>query len=286
MYPTADEAGKEVEEGEGHSRCRQLWRDSEPNSLPNTIICHSQLWLHRMKTPTSSQSLLRLSMERTGQGIHTFSQTLLCKRSLSFPSLCRSFCENTLSLSLSLSLCLLCSHLVTAHPGPLLSDILLSSPILTDEEGAPLVPLGQGFEFGIDPTEDPELAMVCVYVYVCAVFQHHWISLVVLQALRVSMEEQRQRQEEEVRRATQKSTEEPPPPTTDTGTHTHTHTQHTHTHLFSVQVQCPKILGYWHRLRLQSFPSIQSVFNTQTLLLIFDLHFYLHYRPLLKCQLL
>ena len=54
----------------------------------------------------------------------------------------------------------LCSHLVTAHPGPLLSDILLSSPIFTDEEGAPLVPLGQGFEFGIDPTEDPELAMV------------------------------------------------------------------------------------------------------------------------------
>ena len=52
------------------------------------------------------------------------------------------------------------SHLVTAHPGPLLSDILLSSPILTDEEGAPLAPLGQGFEFGIDPTEDPELAMV------------------------------------------------------------------------------------------------------------------------------
>ena len=63
---------------------------------------------------------------------------------------------------------------MTAHPGPLLSDILLSSPILTDEEGAPLAPLGQGFEFGIDPTEDPELAMVhnepphnCVHVHVC-----------------------------------------------------------------------------------------------------------------------
>lgn len=79
------------------------------------------------------------------------------------------------------------SHLVTAHPGPLLSDILLSSPILTDEEGAPLAPLGQGFEFGIDPTEDPELAM----------------------ALRVSMEEQRQRQEEEVRRTTHGSTDKP-----------------------------------------------------------------------------
>ena len=58
------------------------------------------------------------------------------------------------------------SHLVTAHPGPLLSDILLSSPILTDEEGAPLAPLGQGFEFGIDPTEDPELAMVHTKTYI------------------------------------------------------------------------------------------------------------------------
>jgi 26S proteasome regulatory subunit N10 len=89
------------------------------------------------------------------------------------------------------------SHLVTAHPGPLLSDILLSSPILTDEEGAPLAPLGQGFEFGIDPTEDPELAM----------------------ALRVSMEEQRQRQEEEVRRATHEPADVPfPADTAQTGT--------------------------------------------------------------------
>jgi 26S proteasome regulatory subunit N10 len=52
------------------------------------------------------------------------------------------------------------SHLVTAHPGPLLSEVLLSSPILAGEDGAPLAPMGQGFEFGIDPTEDPELAMV------------------------------------------------------------------------------------------------------------------------------
>ena len=59
----------------------------------------------------------------------------------------------------------LASHLVTAHPGPLLSDVLLSSPILTDEEGAPLAPLGQGFEFGIDPAEDPELAMVYILAY-------------------------------------------------------------------------------------------------------------------------
>ena len=56
------------------------------------------------------------------------------------------------------------NHLVTAHPGPLLSEVLLSSPILAGEDGAPLAPMGQGFEFGIDPTEDPELAMVCVLV--------------------------------------------------------------------------------------------------------------------------
>lgn len=52
------------------------------------------------------------------------------------------------------------SHLVTALPGPLLSEVLLSSPILVGEDGAPLAPAGQGFEFGIDPSEDPELAMV------------------------------------------------------------------------------------------------------------------------------
>lgn len=52
------------------------------------------------------------------------------------------------------------NHLVTAHPGPLLSEVLLSSPILAGEDGAPLVPMGQGFEFGIDPMEDPELAVV------------------------------------------------------------------------------------------------------------------------------
>ncbi len=52
------------------------------------------------------------------------------------------------------------SHLVTALPGPLLSEVLLSSPILAGEDGAPLAPMGQGFEFGIDPSEDPELAMV------------------------------------------------------------------------------------------------------------------------------
>ena len=51
--------------------------------------------------------------------------------------------------------------MVTAQPGPMLSDVILSSPILMGESGAPLAQGGQGFEsFGIDPTEDPELAMV------------------------------------------------------------------------------------------------------------------------------
>lgn len=72
------------------------------------------------------------------------------------------------------------SHLVTVPPGPHLSDTLISSPVIQGEDGAGGAGLtGAGFEFGIDPNEDPELAL----------------------ALRVSMEEQRQRQEESARRA-------------------------------------------------------------------------------------
>lgn len=68
------------------------------------------------------------------------------------------------------------SHLVTIPPGPHLSDALISSPILQSEDGQGpnVVSSGGGsFEFGVDPNEDPELAL----------------------ALRVSMEEQRARQE-------------------------------------------------------------------------------------------
>lgn len=42
----------------------------------------------------------------------------------------------------------------------MLSDALASSPILRAEDGTALAPVGTGFEFGIDPSEDPELAMV------------------------------------------------------------------------------------------------------------------------------
>ncbi|KAK8736879.1 hypothetical protein OTU49_004697 [Cherax quadricarinatus] len=78
------------------------------------------------------------------------------------------------------------SHLVTVPPSPHLADALLSSPIVQGEDGGPAASFatGQGFEFGVDPNEDPELAL----------------------ALRVSMEEQRQRQQEEERRVAQEST--------------------------------------------------------------------------------
>ncbi|KAK4336704.1 hypothetical protein RND71_043450 [Anisodus tanguticus] len=76
------------------------------------------------------------------------------------------------------------SHLVTILPGPLLTEALISSPIIRGEDGQGAVGLtGPGFEFGIDPNEDPELAL----------------------ALRVSMEEQRQRQEEDARKASEEN---------------------------------------------------------------------------------
>jgi len=69
------------------------------------------------------------------------------------------------------------SHLVTVPPGPHLSDALVSSPIVQGEDGAggAVATGGGGFEFGVDPNDDPELAL----------------------ALRVSMEEQRARQQAE-----------------------------------------------------------------------------------------
>ena len=77
------------------------------------------------------------------------------------------------------------SHLVIIPPGPsLLSDHLLSSPILGGDGSAPRSgedgvggagESGGGFEFGVDPSADPELAL----------------------ALRMSMEEEKARQEKE-----------------------------------------------------------------------------------------
>jgi len=69
------------------------------------------------------------------------------------------------------------SHLVTIPPGPHLSDALVSSPIVQGEDGGGGISgsSGAGFEFGVNPDDDPELAL----------------------ALRVSMEEQRARQQAE-----------------------------------------------------------------------------------------
>uniref|UniRef100_A0A2K5R349 VWFA domain-containing protein n=1 Tax=Cebus imitator TaxID=2715852 RepID=A0A2K5R349_CEBIM len=69
------------------------------------------------------------------------------------------------------------SHLVTVPPGPSLADALISSPILAGEGGGVLGLGASDFEFGVDPSANPELAL----------------------AFRVSMEEQWQRQEEEAR---------------------------------------------------------------------------------------
>ncbi|CAO3619807.1 unnamed protein product [Cunninghamella echinulata] len=68
------------------------------------------------------------------------------------------------------------SHLVSIPPGPhILSDMLMSTAIISGEDGAPgnFSSGGGDFEFGIDPNLDPELAL----------------------ALRISLEEEKARQE-------------------------------------------------------------------------------------------
>ncbi|KAI8646737.1 hypothetical protein BD408DRAFT_409655 [Parasitella parasitica] len=71
------------------------------------------------------------------------------------------------------------SHLVTIPPGPhLLSDMLISTSIIAGEDGGAGnygASSGGDFEFGIDPSLDPELAL----------------------ALRISLEEEKARQEAE-----------------------------------------------------------------------------------------
>lgn len=71
------------------------------------------------------------------------------------------------------------SHLVSVPAGGcvVLSEALISSPLIGGDGAGPSGSGLSPFEFGVDPNEDPELAL----------------------ALRVSMEEQRQRQEEESR---------------------------------------------------------------------------------------
>lgn len=53
------------------------------------------------------------------------------------------------------------SHLVSVPRGSALSEALLTSPIIQGEDGQGGAGLGgAGFEFGVDPNEDPELALV------------------------------------------------------------------------------------------------------------------------------
>ncbi|XP_020085130.1 26S proteasome non-ATPase regulatory subunit 4 homolog [Ananas comosus] len=86
------------------------------------------------------------------------------------------------------------SHIVHAPPGPnALSDVLISTPIFTgDGDGgsgfaaAAAAAAAGGFEFGVDPNVDPELAL----------------------ALRVSMEEERARQEAAAKKAAEEATKQ------------------------------------------------------------------------------
>jgi len=74
------------------------------------------------------------------------------------------------------------SHLICIPPGANLPDTLINTPIIQNEDGSGL-PNGyaaSAFAFGINPEDDPELAM----------------------ALRISMEEQRRVQEAEISRNT------------------------------------------------------------------------------------
>ena len=48
----------------------------------------------------------------------------------------------------------------------MLSDALLSSPVIVGEDGGGAGMSAVGFEFGVDPNEDPELALVSILVFV------------------------------------------------------------------------------------------------------------------------
>ncbi|CAL1701904.1 unnamed protein product [Somion occarium] len=107
-------------------------------------------------------------------------------------SILKSFVENANSSDNS--------HYLSIPPGPhLLSDIVLTSPILAGDRGIPEEAMGEagapvaggtGFEFGVDPSLDPELAM----------------------ALRMSMEEENARQAAQAAAAASAAQPPPQPP--------------------------------------------------------------------------
>lgn len=68
----------------------------------------------------------------------------------------------------------------------MLSDALLSSPVIVGEDGSG-APIPGGFEFGVDPNEDPELALVrdlgtqkSWIVQYCTVFSYSFFEFVCL----------------------------------------------------------------------------------------------------------
>ena len=60
----------------------------------------------------------------------------------------------------------------------MLSDALLSSPVIVGEDGTGATMSG-GYEFGVDPNEDPELALVSFFIISphYNYHHHHWFSL-------------------------------------------------------------------------------------------------------------
>lgn len=77
------------------------------------------------------------------------------------------------------------SHLVSVPRGSALSEALITSPIIQGEDGQGGAGLGgAGFEFGVDPNEDPELALVSsfyfifkmqkVKIIICRLYVYQW----------------------------------------------------------------------------------------------------------------
>ena len=65
----------------------------------------------------------------------------------------------------AIELCFDRSHLVAIPPGPQLAEVLRSSAVVLGEDGAGGLNVPQGgFDFGMDPNDDPELALVISYV--------------------------------------------------------------------------------------------------------------------------
>lgn len=71
------------------------------------------------------------------------------------------------------------SHLISVPRGSVLSEALITSPIIQGEDGQGGAGLGgAGFEFGVDPNEDPELALVCQHRIIC-IFPFQLIRIVI-----------------------------------------------------------------------------------------------------------